>query len=174
MPPPEWLKEYWKQEKNWLKRYMNGSWELNMILSGHKSEVDLTTTLWKPKAIRDFLEYMDKNKQLLKKEIKLYRGTEFISPTMDPACYQIKSKQFLSTTKSLNIAKEFAGKNGYVHTLICSKGVPTYDYKDIYEDDNIKREKEVLIYPGVVLTLIKKLNNNLVWNVTFTYDQSTK
>jgi hypothetical protein len=33
---PGWLIDYWKQEPNWVRRYVRGSFELNMIMCGLK------------------------------------------------------------------------------------------------------------------------------------------
>jgi len=76
------------------------------------------------------------------------------------------SCQFMSTSKSLAIAKEFAGKEGFIHVLHCAKGVEVYDFKNVYGDMPVKREKEVLVYPGCTLNFISKKGNVLHWNVT--------
>ena len=175
MSPPKWLEDFWKRETNWIKRYMQGSWELNMILSGKDSRVDKKSTMWKPKAIRDFLEFMDKHKKLLKRKTTIYRGTTVLSPSMDSACFEMKTSHFLSCSKSLDIAREFAGKDGFVHVFVCDPGVSVFDFKSIYGNDPVKREKEVLLYPNMQLTFVlqnndknknKKENKNiLTWHV---------
>jgi len=48
----------------------------------------------------------------------------------------------------------------------CDKGVGIYDFEDIYGDEPVKREKEVIIYPGCHLTFSKKVGNKLYWDVT--------
>lgn len=163
MPPPKWLTEYWKNEPNWVKRFIQGSFELNMILCGNKPHKD---TIWKKSAVKDFLDYMPTIKQQFSKETKLYRGSTVNSPTMHEACFEMINCQFMSTSKSLSIANEFAGKKGFVHIFTCEKGVDFYDLEDIYTDDKIKREKEVLLYPGCHLSLTKKNGNKFYWSVS--------
>ena len=163
MPPPKWLIDYWKTEPNWVKRFVRGSFELNMILCGEKPYKD---TIWKKTAIHEFLAYMSTIKQQFKKKTKLYRGSHVISPTMHPVCLEMENCQFMSTSKSLSIANEFAGKKGFVHIFTCDKGVDFYDIKELYGDDKVKREKEVLLYPGCHLKLEKKSGNKLYWAVS--------
>ena len=160
----EWLENYWKEEPNWVKRYIRGSWALNMIMCGLEKGID--KDMWSSKHIKQFIKYMKKVQGKLDKDTILYRGTTSISPTMSPACIEMTNCHFMSTSKSRAIATEFSGrKGGYLHTFMCKKGVPVYDLNDIYGDNIVKREKEVLIYPGCKLTLISKKGNNLVWQV---------
>jgi hypothetical protein len=161
MTPP--LPEYWKTEKNWVKRFVRGSFELNGKLCGIYVTPD---TEWTAPRIRAFLRYMESIKQPLQKETTLYRGSWVISPTMHPACLEMDNCQFMSTSKSRAIATEFAGKKGYLHILECSKGVITYDLEEIYGEDRVKREKEVLLYPGCHLTFMSKRGNILRWRVS--------
>lgn len=163
MSPPKKITDYWKTESNWVKRYVRSSYELNLNLCGFTQYKD---TLWTKSAIKEFLLYMPTIKQKFKKEQKLYRGSYVISPTMHPACLEMDNCQFMSTSKSLNIATEFAGKKGFVHIFACKKGVDFYDLKELYGDDPVKREKEVLLYPGCHLTLDKKIGNKLYWSVS--------
>lgn len=162
MAPPKWLVEYWKQEPNWLKRYMRGS-DLNSIMCG----INMKDSMWTKKTISEFNNYMNLIKQPLKKDTILYRGTYVVSPTMSPACLSMINCQYMSSSKSLSIAKEFAGKRGgFIHTFLCKKNVITFDLQHIYEKEDPVREKEVLIYPGQQLTLISKKGNMLTWEVT--------
>jgi hypothetical protein len=161
--PPKWLTDYWKSEPNWVKRFVQGSFELNMVLCGEKPTKD---TIWKKQAIDDFLAHMSTIKQQFKKKCKLYRGSSVLSPTMNPACLEMENCQFMSTSKSLAIANEFAGKKGFVHILTCEKGVEFYDFEELYGSDKVSREKEVLLYPGCHLKLDEKKGNKLYWTVT--------
>ena len=160
---PTWLIDLWKQETNWVRRYLHGSYELNMIMCGNTVEKG---TIWTKKAITDFERHMKKVKQTSSKDIILYRGTTVISPTMANACIEMTTCQYMSTSKSLAIAKEFATKKGFIHKLICKKGLEIYDLEEIYGDDRVKREKEVLVYPGCNMKLIEKKGNILTWEVT--------
>jgi hypothetical protein len=161
--PPKWLVEYWKDEPNWVKRFMNGSFELNASLCGLTVTKD---TIWTKSAIRQFLKYMNTIRQTTKKQTILYRGSHVLSPTMNPACFDMKNCQFMSSTRSLSIAKEFAGEKGFVHIFKCGKGVGIYDLEDIYMNDPVKREKEVIIYPGCHLRFSKMIGNKLYWDLT--------
>ena len=69
-------------------------------------------------------------------------------------------------TQSRAIAKEFAGKrDGYLHILHLRKGVRIKDFSEFYDSDLVRREKEVLLYPGQKLVLIKRVGNTLTWEV---------
>jgi hypothetical protein len=171
MPALGWLEKYWEEEPSWIKRYMRGS-EINDLLAqkaGLGGAIDVKQTMWKPKAIKEFIKFMNENKQVLDKQTTFYRGTTMISPLFNPACFEMTNHTFVSTSKSIDIAKEFMGrnkKNGFLHVLVCEKGVPLYDMKDDYGENLVSREKEVLIYPGVKFTLIKKEGNKMHWSVT--------
>lgn len=162
MTPPQWLIEYWKNNKSWIKRYQRESWSINAELCGIPYDKD--STLWTKTNIRKFNKFMNENSIKLKKELILYRGTENVSPLMTELCYQMKNCQYLSTTKSRSIAKEFMGKKGYLHILYCKKGTKIYDMKDDY-DSPVKREKEVLILPNHQLTLLEFKNNIVKWEI---------
>ncbi len=160
---PTWLIDYWKQEPNWVRRYVRGSFELNMIMCGLKVDKG---HIWTKKAISEFQKHMAKVKQVLAKDTILYRGTSEISPTMEKACVEMSNCHFMSTSKSQAIAKEFARKGGYVHKFICRKGLAIYDLEDLYEGNVAKREKEVLIYPGCTMKLISMKGHILEWELT--------
>ena len=164
MAPPAWLVQRWKEQPNWVKRFVQGSYELNAILCG--VPIDKSATIWKPAAVREFLAHMKKVQQIATKPMILYRGTQVQSPTMSPAALTISSCQFMSTSKSQAIAKEFAGRNGYIQEFHVGKGVAYYDLEELYGDDPVKREKEVLLYPGCTLELVSFNKNKLVWNIT--------
>jgi hypothetical protein len=152
---------------DWIRFYINGSWDLNMTLSGMGDEV--FESRWDENKISNFLTHMNKLKQTFKEETVLYRGTRVLSPTLTPkdgkVCFEMESKGFLSTSKSMDIALEFAGKKGYLHILICSKDVKHLDFEPYYRGDKINREKEILLYPGCKLSLLEKTGKTLVWSV---------
>ena len=160
--PPKRLVEYWENEPNWVKRFVQSSFELNATLCGITVVKD---SIWTKSAIQQFLKHMDKIRETTKKQTILYRGSWVVSPTMHPACFDMENCQFMSCSKSLSIAKEFSGKKGFIHVFRCDKGVGIYDLEDIYGDEPVKREKEVLIYPGCHLTFSKKIGNKLYWDV---------
>ena len=103
---------------------------------------------------------MNKNHIKLQKDIILFRGTTDVNPLMNGFCYKLKNCQYISTNLSKKIAKEFTGKNGYLHILYCKKGIKIYD-----NDVTIKREKEILILPNHQLTLLEFKNNVVKWKV---------
>lgn len=164
MAPPKWLVKYWDEEPDWVKRYIQGSFELNGILCGIYVLKD--ETMWTPDTIRQFVKHMNSIGHKSIREGTLYRGSGHESPTMQDVSDKIYNCQFMSTTKSRKIAREFAGKDGYIHVFHIMKGVTLYDLEATYGDDGIKREQEVIIYPGAVLTLIKRSKNTLYWNVS--------
>ena len=162
MAPPKWLVDYWKEEKNWVWRYTRGS-DLNQIMCG----IPMKDSIWTKKHIREFQAHMNHVKQTLEKDTILYRGTRVLSPTMNEACFTMQNCHYMSTTKSQAIAKEFAGKkDGYIHKLYCKKGVILYDLQELYDDNPLQREKEVLIYPNHTLSFVNKKGNVLSWIVS--------
>ena len=165
MAPPAWLVEFWKREPSWIRRYMQGSFELNAIMCG-VSGIKKSDTIWKPAAVREFIAYMDTVAERVKEPTIIYRGTTVESPTMHSFANILPTCQFMSCTKSRAIAKEFAGKrDGYLHILHLRKGVRIKDFSEFYNSDLVRREKEVLLYPGQKLVLIKRVGNTLTWEV---------
>jgi hypothetical protein len=161
--PPVWLKKFWEENPNWIKRYQQTSLELNLMLC--KLPVS-NESIWTEKDVTLFKRYMSKKGQVLTSPITLYRGTIHESPIMKPLSNELISCQFLSTSKSRKIAEEFKWKStGYLHILKCEKGVKIYDMKDDYGDDPVKREKEVLLFPGQSLLLEKYKDHVFTWRV---------
>lgn len=163
MAPPKWLVDYWKEEPNWVKRFTRGT-EINHFLCG-LTDMNPADTLWTPKAIREFQSYMDSVASVTEKHMILYRGSTVDSPTMHPLMPEMMNCQYMSTSKSKAIAKEFATKQGYLHILHVHKGVRFYDLKEIYGNNVSKREKEVLVYPGSRLVLREAKEKALTWDV---------
>jgi hypothetical protein len=163
MAPPLWLKIYWDSEPSWIKRYIQSS-EINAIMC--KNNIfKREHTMWTNENIKKFNNFMNKNYTEISKPIKLYRGSWYISPTFSPFLENIKNCQYISTSKSKAIASEFTGQRGYLHIFHLEPGVKIYDLQHDYGDNLIKREKEVLIYPKMKLTLISYKNNILNWKV---------
>lgn len=87
---------------------------------------------------------------------------------MSPLASQITSCQFISTSQSRAIAKEFSWPrgSGYLHILKCEPGVRFYDVAlDPSPDNPAVREKELLLYPGTRLTLISRRGATFTWAV---------
>lgn len=161
--PPKHVVEYWESEPNWIRRFMRGS-EINAFLC----DVDVYNqayTLWTPSARRKFVQYMEEVAQTLPKKTVLYRGTSTFSPTYQPLCETMVNCQFLSTSKSKSIAREFIRRKGYLHVLEVHRGVQVYDLQSIYNENDPSREKEVLIYPGARLELLDISGKTLRWKV---------
>jgi hypothetical protein len=164
MPPPAWLKTFWMKNPNWIKRYQQTSTELNMILCD--IPVNKKESIWTEKDIISFKRYMTKKGKTISSPLILYRGTIHVSPIMKPLSNELISCQFLSTSKSRKIAEEFQWKSsGYLHILKCEKGVKMYDMKDDYGNDNLKREKEVILLPEQTLILEKYKDHVFTWRV---------
>lgn len=72
----------------------------------------------------------------------------------------------MSTTKSQDIAKEFAGPKGFVHEFHIEKGVEYYDLEALYANEPVKREKEVILYPNCRLQLVSYSKQKLLWKVS--------
>jgi len=164
MSPPQWLIEYWKNNTSWIKRYQRESWSVNAQLCN--IDYDKNSTLWNVKNIKLLEQYIKKNSTKLTKELILYRGTENISPLMSNFDYKMNNCQYISTSKSRAIAKEFTRKNGFLHILYCQKGILIYDMKNDYENDGVKREKEVLILPNHQLILLEFKKNIVKWKIS--------
>ena len=151
------------KHSSWAKRYIQTSAELNRILCGvpHKD------SSWTSQDVSEFNSYMKKHSKALSKSITLYRGTSVPSPIMSPLEDMLVNCQYMSTTKSRDIAEEFNWrKKGYIHILHCQRGVRVYDFENDYGDDPVKREQEVLILPGHVLTIINKDAHTITWKVS--------
>ena len=165
MPPPKHLVEYWKKNPSWPKRYLQTSAELNWLLCGipHNKE----DSLWTPTAVNQFNTFMEKESVVITKPITLYRGTSVPSPTMSPLANIMVSCQYMSTTKSRAIADEFNWKKkGYIHILELQPGVRVYDFINDYGDAPVKREQEVLILPGHILTISDINGHTMTWKVS--------
>ena len=165
MPPPKHLVEYWKNNKSWPKRYIQTSATLNWLLCGiphNKSD-----SIWTSVAVKQFHTFMNTHSVVITKPITLYRGTSVPSPTMSPLADRMITCQYMSTTKSKIIAEEFKWKKeGYLHVLKCEPGVRLYDFENDYDDDLVKREKEVLVLPGHVLTIDNIDGHIITWKVS--------
>ena len=163
MSPPKQIVEFWKEESDWIKRFQRST-EIN----GFLCKVPIFSqahTLWTPAAIKQFNTYMKGVKQLSPGAMTLYRGTTTFSPTYHPLCETMVNCQYMSTTKSKAIAKEF-GRKGYIHVLNLDKGVAIFDMKESYGNDPVKREQEVLLYPGAHMKLEHIEGNIFTWHVS--------
>lgn len=165
------------KDKLLLEKYVQGSWDLNMILCGKRDGVDLQYSAWarnQEDDIQAFHEMMKRISTPVKETcITLYRGTANPSPTIEPLAYEMRNCQYLSTTWSRKIAKEFNFKSkGMLHVLHVQKGVRIFDTtnKTIYDTDLLSmanpREKEVILLPGCHLKMISLIGQVITWKVT--------
>jgi hypothetical protein len=161
--PPNWLKEFWKKEPNWLLRYQQGS-QINNYMC--KNKFDKKSSIWKPSNIKEFNKYLNEIGKNTKKKIILYRGTGSLSPTMKPLSEDLEICGYLSTSKSKSIALEFAHKKGYLHILEVDKGVKICDFEEELKEKYIPdREREVLICPDQKMKLLSIKNDIFTWRV---------
>jgi len=175
--PSQRIINLWKKEKSWIVRYINSSWDVNMILCGKGDDVSKKDSIWMYKGPTDtkkkiaaFRRSMNRRKQVVKTPKKLYRGTaeDSPSPTMNDYSPDLKACSFVSTTESRSIAKEFAWPRdkGYLHVLDVRPGVHYYDFVNNYGNDKVSREEEVLLYPGSQFEITRKRGKVLYWKVT--------
>lgn len=143
---------------NYLEKYLNTSWEMNMYLSGLKDKVDWEQSKWTPNDIRKAVKYFNSIALPITKETIVYRGTTMSSPLMLelqaelPGPGKEKLGQVVSTTYNKSIAEEFTGskkvKVKYLHILKLQPGVKIIDMVKQFEGcDKHKvclREQEVL------------------------------
>jgi hypothetical protein len=166
----EYQKKFWKENNNWAIRYLHSSFDLSRIMCG--MQVDKKLTMWKPKAIKEFNEYMKKNSKEVKKTITLYRGTSYASPTVEKIS-EISVKlpfyncQYLSCSKSKEIGLRYKwDETGFLHILHCHKGSRIYDMENEYNENfEAQLEKEVIILPNHRMK-IRKINDHVIeWDI---------
>lgn len=111
---------------------------------------------------------MKRQAEVVQEARTLYRGTtkQYKSPTLNSFDKEVVSCHFVSCTKSREIAEEFAGKSGYVHTFLVQTGCLVYDLAQVYTSDDPIREQEVLVYPKHRFSLLHESGHNIVWSVT--------
>lgn len=164
-------------------KYIQSSWEANMIMSGLESYVDKRYSTWTKKQIASLRHYINKHSVRTPKPIVLYRGAQ-ATPILEAIADDIAIQRFvrkepltnlspMSTSTSRVIAKEFIRRGGYIHVLHVEQGVQLIDLNDVSCDKAdlriIKaktREKEVIIAPYHQLTPLKKYGNVLHWRIT--------
>jgi hypothetical protein len=162
MHPPKWLLEFWAENPSWIRRYQQSSADVNRLLCG----ISVRDTPWNKANVKKFLAWSKSVVSVLKKPVTLYRGTSVESPTMAPLGPEITSCQFISTSTSRAIAKEFSWPrgSGFLHILKCEPGVRFYNVSlDPSPDNPAVREKEILLYPGTRLRLLGRRGATLTW-----------
>jgi hypothetical protein len=164
-----------------IKNFVENSFNLNMILCGFENDVNDTKTFWSKnkkknkELVEKFLSETKKIAEKVKESFTVYRGTDLPSPTMQPFTDQMSNCQYMSTSKSKSLAKEFSRKKGFLHHLRLEKGVKYLDIQKILKSDEnldkkilavIKREKEIVLLPGCNLKLISFNKNIVKWLVS--------
>jgi hypothetical protein len=150
----------------WPHRYMTMSFEVNAFLS--KQPFKKSGKHWTKKDILEFMEWANKQATTLQRARMLYRGTP--KDVTLPYYASNPTLSFVSTTKSADIAQEFASPKGkgWVHVLHLSKGCRVIDLQPYYATFRIpglKREKEVLLLPGHTFTLLSEDKHTKHWQV---------
>ena len=147
---------------NYLEKYINTGWELNMWSAGKSDGVDWNHSFWTIPEMRKALKFFDSIAEVNQKEMVLYRGTiDNASPTMHEMAPELPSHKqkshILSTSYSRSIADEFSNdlrkRIGYLHVLHIQPGVKMIDINKTLEAPWNKREEEVLLLPGYKLIL---------------------
>ena len=99
-------------------------------------------------------EYGGTKDSILKSKIStLYRG---VSVVLDTEENTLQEKGFMSTSRNIHVAEEFATKRGHIYTFDVNS-LPS-DFKGILIDETIDfvfQEEEILFLPGTV-TLLQK------------------
>lgn len=162
---PTDLDVFWDQ-MNWVHRYMSMSRDVNAYLN--KEPYDKSGKHWTKKDIKEFCEWMLANGTVLARGRTLYRGTS--QDVNEPYFKYNPNRSFVSMTKSEAIAHEFASPKGKgnVHVLHLTKGCTVFDFQPYYASFRIpalKREKEVLLYPGHNMTLMSEKGRVKHWRV---------
>ena len=156
-----------------------------MRMSGLHHHIDKRYSKWTPASIRLLMRQMRSSCTTLKNDMKLYRGTWNMFPTMvdltklergekekrkrelpQPVIYV---KHPLSTSPRRSIAAEFSKVRSRccLHVINVSAGVAVLPSDVLYAScsDAAKRECEYIILPPVVLTFIKVTRNgNIHWS----------
>ena len=154
---------------SWLERYMYGSFELNMRLSGLASKLDKSEKMWTPGRIKQCMQWMRAHARSTEDRWVLYRGTSHASVMMarDPNSLITpqSNRCILSMTSQKSIAREFAWPKGrgFVHRLVLMPGCRVVDMH--YSGTNASREKEVLLLPGHTLVLLKHAARSSEWEI---------
>lgn len=171
-------------------KYIDASWEANMIMSGLEEDIDKRYNTWTPQDILALKRIIRNHRYQNKKKKMLYRGTTTVSPLLENRTNQevlerfdrrepIQNLSLLSTSRDRNIAKEFATKTGFIHVFHILPGVHLIDLSTIQCKDTriqqaLEREKEILIAPRQLLVPLKKYGNNLHWTVkSFTFQDNS-
>ncbi len=171
-------------------KYIEASWEANMIMSGLEEGIDAKYNTWTPKDTLALKRAIRNHKYQNKKKKVLYRGTTTLSPLLENKTNEevlerfhrkepIQNLSLLSTSRDRNISKEFATKTGFVHVFHILPGVHLVDLstiqcKDTRTQQALEREKEILIAPRQLLVPFKKYGNNLHWHVkSFTFQHNS-
>jgi hypothetical protein len=163
-------------------KYIESSWEPNMIMSGLGAEIDEKYATWTPQQVKALRRYIEMHEKSFQEKRTLFRGTRSASPILEPL--QDVARQLerfadrtplvnaspMSTSTSRAIAKEFAGTSGFIHVLHVAKGVTFVDFEDVscsqaHVMKGKAREKEVLIVPGHTLVPLRRYKNALHWLV---------
>jgi hypothetical protein len=122
-------------------KYIETSWEANMIMSGLENKVDKRYSTWSKSHVSSLKRAIKKMQKTIDKPLILYRGAQ-VSPILEEVSDDEAISRFLnkdpivnpspiSTSTSRAIAKEFIHRGGYIHVLHLDIGVQVLDFKNI-------------------------------------------
>lgn len=131
------------------KVHLNTNIEVREIINKEIEKVD-----------KAFIEAAPRYEKINKNKV-FYRGMKSkYTNTIGNELYNIGEKVFVlnftSVSSSKAIAKQFAGKNGYIYKIYLDEGLP---YINMVSNTLYKVEKEILIPRNIILELISKDNN---------------
>ncbi len=166
---PTQLDENW-DSSTWIQRYGYMSKQVNLYLdTGIYVKEGIH---WTIPEIPQFKRWMFKHATTVTRSFTVYRGTP--KGTELPYFTANPTKSFISTSKSLDIAKEFAWprQTGFIHVLTIKPGVQivkTSDFSDTVRDKALQkaldREQEIILLPGSKFQLDKKYGKKMYWTV---------
>lgn len=161
-------------------KYIESSWEANMIMSGLESKIDKRYSDWTRSHVSSLKRAIKGMEKPVQKPMILYRGAQ-ASPILEEITDEHAIQRFqtkipiinqspISTSTSRTIAKEFIYRKGYLHVLHLDAGVKVLDFKRVScADEGVMktkiREKEIIISPNHEFIPIKRYKDIFHWRV---------
>lgn len=162
-----------------LCKYIESSWEANMIMSGLGENIDRRYATWTMSEVSKLKRAIGNMQSPIGKPIVLYRGAP-ASPILENVDDDRAKARFMrkdpisnpspiSTSTKRSIAKEF-GRSGYLHVFHLDIGVQVLDFNDIQCKSarvmkGKTREKEIIIAPGHTFIPTRRYKDTFHWRV---------
>jgi len=133
----------------YYKVHLNTNIEVRELINKEIKEID-----------KAFIEASPRYEKINKNKV-FYRGmkTKYIN-TIGNELYNIGEKVFVQNFTSISsskaIAKQFAGKNGYIYKIYLDEGLP---YINMVSNTLYKVEREILLPRNIILELVSKDDN---------------